>query len=259
MNAAVIGRCRLSRPGNKRAGLLTAGFSLVELLVAIGIITLVIAILLPTLHAAREQAKMIVCRNNLRQIGLAATAYANEHRGFYPCGPLFYAGYYLVDLTEFSASGLREYGLQRQQFYCPFLLDHSVDSMDRMWNLDASYLYYHITGYYFLFGRGWNNLPVINPPKYWKFKVTDIRHEPDDTELVTDVTMCYTDSWPASRYYDIYDPYTGSGTDITLSTAHLKDKVPLGGNILFMDGHVDWRSYAGMSNRWPSSGFAIWF
>ena len=55
------------------------GFTLIELLVVIAIIALLMAILMPVLRKAREQGKDVVCRNNLRQIGLAANFYAGEY------------------------------------------------------------------------------------------------------------------------------------------------------------------------------------
>src|SRR4051812_35518457 len=57
-------------------------FSLVELLVVIGIVGILIALLLPALAGARRQAKMVACQSNLRQIGQAFKTYEVENGGW---------------------------------------------------------------------------------------------------------------------------------------------------------------------------------
>lgn len=92
----------------------THGFTLVELLVVIGIIALLLSILLPALGRAREVAKSLKCEANLRTIGQMLAMHANEHKQFMPlAGAQFGGNSYATD----TPANLNDGTMMRYDYY----------------------------------------------------------------------------------------------------------------------------------------------
>ncbi|MGD0077503.1 MAG: prepilin-type N-terminal cleavage/methylation domain-containing protein [Sedimentisphaerales bacterium] len=251
------------------------GFTLIELLVVISIISLLMAVLLPSLNRARMQAKKITCANNLKQLYIGMNLFASDNGGQLPLNE---SGYWLWDIAYSTSNYIIRTGAEKPMFYCPAEPSKNC-KMAIVWQFSQAATppgfpcnavsgdveepktgldtLYRVTGYFWLMDtmQGRVVQPLGTPKKYWVKRVD--QKFSSTTELVTDATLSTTrDANTAS-----FDKVPGglfTMCSLYDRTNHLKKAKPEGGNILFLDGHTEWRQFNEMQVRYVN-GPCFWW
>jgi len=244
-------------------------FTLVELLVVISIIAVLLAVLMPSLNRAREQAKRVTCASNVKQIGLGLTMYALENNDNFP---LHTTQPWLHDLSYLTSDWIIKSGASKNTFYCPSERKRRAED-PRFWRFSQAYagqMYdpeptdlvaragnYRVTGYFLIMdtivGRTPNpRLQRGEPEKIWVRKLTT--KQPARAELVTDTTYSDYYSLNLAKFMGMQGSAQWLKWGITDDTNHMAaGGKPLGTNVLFVDGHTSWRPFNQMAWRigWP--------
>jgi prepilin-type N-terminal cleavage/methylation domain-containing protein len=219
-------------------------FTLIELLVVIAIIAILAALLLPTLARSKELAKRTQCKSNLHQFGIATYIYASDNADKLP--DLQGVGVWFWDMNRTVASNLMaNVGNNTVVFYCPneyYLFNNGTPDA---WNAFPNYV---VTGYLWFFPNapemtvnsaigGTNMVTKITEPRP--------NYTVSSTEMIVDATISLGSLTGGRNYNNIVG---AGGTKVT--TAHLEHGVtPAGGNICFLDNHIEWRPFSSMTNK----------
>lgn len=238
------------------------GFTLIELLVVIAVIAILMAILLPALQRAKGQAKKVICSSNLKQVATSMHMYGNDHDAKLPLNG---AGNWLWDVAYSTTDYIINTGGDKHTFYCPSDPTKTADMLN-LWQFSQNaspeakpgdiaepetnrHQQFRVTGYFWMMDtqNGRNYHPEGLPEKKW---VTTLNCEkPAQTELVLDATLSTGNNPETANFLEVAGG-TWSRWQIYDRTNHIRgsDK-PAGGNIIFIDGHLQWRHFDEMEVR----------
>lgn len=240
------------------------GFTLVELLVVIAIIALLLSILMPSLKRAREQAKKVICSNNVHQNCVGLTLYAQDNADTLPPTK----GEWPWDISYHTTDIMIKNGCVKETFYCPSKRvtyedenywrftcaikgrlnqpEPDTDALrDDAWRV-VTYCYMMDSADDGIEDNGIDDGKLYQPlgsgNKRWLKKLTTVKRA-STMELVADAVL----RDPTTEAWNLING------EFNLSTNHLRaSKEPEGGNVGFVDGHVGWVDFKDMELRYGS-------
>lgn len=256
------------------------GFTLVELLVVVSIIAILSALLLPALQNAKERGKAALCLGNMRQIHLKLMMYADDQNGWFPImywgSPNLWDGNGQTVCWDYTgATWMKQYFPDQGILRCPgadpvlkdpsrFLLSSYYTSpgvycvtyylmaATSDYPNNATYCYSNLSGWW-TYGYHYDTTDSYRPP------CPNINYSgkwinPSDCYL-------YGPIWfpPAAEQAAVVDGFDLSGTWSAYNAGNppraLNNHYRLGGeNVVFLDGHGEWRTAKQVKQRFVYYG-----
>ena len=232
------------------------GFTLLELLVIIGLLALLATIQVSAYAGAKERTRKTVCASNVRKLTMALQVYGGDNGNKLPLisGSVAWAW----DMPTNVADVLLSYGLHRRDFYCPSTAPRYTDwenfldptPQQNLWSFNSSV---HIVGYMFALSGPSCRIAITNQNTTLQAETirtgtsSSLAAPPSsERELVADAILSQPGQNNAAQRltgnYN-YDDIAG-GFYKTHTSAHLIRGIPEGSNIGFKDGHVAWRKFS---------------
>lgn len=257
------------------AGRHSRGFTLIELLVVVAIIVILVAILLPSLGQARQQGQRVACASGMRQIGLIQRMYADENSYYMP-SVLWGANQIIVNLRDGSSKTgwIQTYFTSFKALRCP-----SIPPSD----LEAASSYYRdptfpISTYIFVGATG-NRSPANSSLSINGMSLTSASTQAYPAAPLTRLNHCgqsISGYGGGSEYFGTlyYPPEYAQPILVEMLTITDKTqkyvksyegKYMIGNhrssaqNIVYADGHAEWKTIAQMLPRYSDYYNRIWW
>ena len=212
-------------------------FTLVELLVSIGIIAILAALLLPSLHQGNAAAQRIRCASNLHQFGLAAQMYWDENAGrcFRFGGTSLKNGtadgkIYWFGWIGNGAEGQRPFDATQGALY-PYVQGRGIEVCPAL-NYFSTQFKFKAAGAAYGYGYNFHLSTPTNKPAYSISGVI----RPTDTVFMADAAQVNTFEAPASPTHPMLEEFYYVDETSNFPNAHFRHRNLA--NVLFCDGHV---------------------
>jgi prepilin-type N-terminal cleavage/methylation domain-containing protein/prepilin-type processing-associated H-X9-DG protein len=222
-------------------------FTLVELLVVIGIIALLISILLPSLNRARENAKQLTCLSNMRQLGVAFSMYVDGNKGRFPTSGVGGGGWTPADWIfwedvgpnrRLEDSAIARYlakPIKKEYFRCPSdVLEARPAPGVYKFSYSSNYLITKLPAM-----GSW--IGIYAPDKNEPLRITEIVNPPDKILLIDESNDTLDDGcWAWQTTFGSGRNVLSHRHDKTLSKELAAQDPKAGrGNVLMADGHAE--------------------